>query len=262
MAGEHPAFPGQSGGWSLRTKSTAASLGRIGCARCPAWRGMDSPVSYGFAQTLRDGRERFSRYPSSAATFGKEYEVGDTFVQPDLARTLDRIARDPNDFYEGETARLLSAAMAANGGLITLEDLKAYKAVERQPLTGSYKDYEVDHRAATEFGRRRHPADAGCARRLGIRKGRRGIGGNDALPRGSHAPLLRRSQRVPGRPGFYEGSGPCAARTRIHQETPRLYRSGPRQPQRHDPARNAAKLTRARKRRTSPSWTRRETRCS
>jgi gamma-glutamyltranspeptidase/glutathione hydrolase len=101
------------------------------------------PVSYGFAQTLRDGRERFSRYPSSAAAFGKEYEVGDTFVQPDLARTLDRIARDPNDFYEGETARMLSTAMAANGGLITLEDLKAYKAVERQPLTGRYKDYEV-----------------------------------------------------------------------------------------------------------------------
>jgi gamma-glutamyltranspeptidase / glutathione hydrolase len=101
------------------------------------------PVSYGLAQTLRGGRERFSRYPSSAATFGKEYEVGDTFVQPDLAKTLQRIARDPNDFYEGETARLLAAAMAAYGGLITLEDLKAYKAVERQPLVGHYKGYEV-----------------------------------------------------------------------------------------------------------------------
>jgi gamma-glutamyltranspeptidase/glutathione hydrolase len=101
------------------------------------------PVSYGFAQTLRDGRERFSRYPSSAATFGKEYEVGDIFVQPDLARTLERIARDPNDFYKGETARLLAAAMAANGGLITFDDLKAYKAVERQPLTGRYKGYEL-----------------------------------------------------------------------------------------------------------------------
>ena len=101
------------------------------------------PVSYGLAQNLRDGRQRFSRYPSSAAFFGKEYGVGDNFVQLDLARTLDRIARDPDDFYEGETARLLSDAMAANGGLITKEDLKAYKAVERQPLTGRYKGYDL-----------------------------------------------------------------------------------------------------------------------
>ncbi len=64
-------------------------------------------------------------------------------MQQDLARTLDRIARDPDDFYEGETARLLSDAMAANGGLITKEDLKAYKAVERQPLTGRYKGYDL-----------------------------------------------------------------------------------------------------------------------
>jgi gamma-glutamyltranspeptidase/glutathione hydrolase len=101
------------------------------------------PVSYGFAQTLHESKERFSRYPSSAAIFGKDYEVGDTFAQPDLARTLERIAKNPDDFYEGETARLLSSAMAANGGLITMEDLKSYKAVERQPLTGRYKDYEV-----------------------------------------------------------------------------------------------------------------------
>ncbi len=47
------------------------------------------------------------------------------FVQPELARTLERIAKDgANEFYEGETAKKLAAAMAANGGLITLADLK------------------------------------------------------------------------------------------------------------------------------------------
>jgi gamma-glutamyltranspeptidase / glutathione hydrolase len=101
------------------------------------------PVSYGLSQTLSGAVERFNRYPASKAIFGKPYQPGDTFVQPDLARTLERIARDPNDFYEGETARKLAEAMAANGGLITLEDLKAYKAVERATLKGKYKDFDI-----------------------------------------------------------------------------------------------------------------------
>ena len=92
---------------------------------------------------LASGQTRFSRYPASKELFGKAYEPGDKFVQADLARTLERIARDPNDFYEGETARRLASAMSENGGLITLEDLKAYRAVERQPLTGRYKGYEL-----------------------------------------------------------------------------------------------------------------------
>jgi gamma-glutamyltranspeptidase / glutathione hydrolase len=101
------------------------------------------PVSYGLAQTLSGSAERFSRYPASKEIFGKPYEPGDAFIQSDLARTLERIARDPNDFYEGETARQLAAAMAANGGLITLEDLKSYKPVEREVLKGKYRNYEI-----------------------------------------------------------------------------------------------------------------------
>lgn len=101
------------------------------------------PVSYGLAQTLTGAAERFSRYPASKEIFGKAYQAGDTFIQQDLARTLERIARNPNDFYEGETARKLSEAMAANGGLITLQDLKAYKPVEREVLKGKYKDFDI-----------------------------------------------------------------------------------------------------------------------
>ena len=74
---------------------------------------------------------RFSRFPASQEIFGKAYQPGDRFIQADLAQTLERIAKDPDDFYEGETARRLADAMASNGGLITREDLKAYKAVER-----------------------------------------------------------------------------------------------------------------------------------
>lgn len=103
--------------------------------------GFDAP--YGLSESLASARSRFDPYPASKELFGKVYEPGDKFIQPDLAGTLERIARDPGDFYQGETARRLAAAMAANGGLITLEDLKDYKAVERKPLAGRYKGYEI-----------------------------------------------------------------------------------------------------------------------
>jgi len=75
---------------------------------------------------------------------GVPYEAGETLKQPDLARTLDRIAaQGPAGFYEGETAQLLEKEMLAHGGLITREDLKNYTAVHRAPLIGSYRGYEV-----------------------------------------------------------------------------------------------------------------------
>ena len=60
--------------------------------------------------------------------------MDEIFKQPELAATLERIARNgAKEFYEGETAQKLAAAMAKNGGLITLADLKNYAAVERKP---------------------------------------------------------------------------------------------------------------------------------
>jgi gamma-glutamyltranspeptidase/glutathione hydrolase len=64
--------------------------------------------------------------------------------QPDLARTLERIANQgPAGFYEGETAMLLEKEMKANGGLITREDLKNYQAKQRAPIKGTYRGHEV-----------------------------------------------------------------------------------------------------------------------
>ena len=72
------------------------------------------------------------------------YRVGETFAQPELALTLNRIAKlGAADFYEGKTARLIADAMAQKGGLLTLYDLNEYRAVERRPLTGKYRGYEV-----------------------------------------------------------------------------------------------------------------------
>ena len=80
---------------------------------------------------------------SSFSTNGVFYGAGALLVQRDLGRTLTRIASEPDDFYQGETARLLADAMAANQGLITREDLRAYQAVERKPLEGDYHGYHI-----------------------------------------------------------------------------------------------------------------------
>lgn len=103
-------------------------------------------LSYGQARSLRSN-EYLKRFADSKRIFlkdGKFYEAGERLVQPDLARTLERIRdRGAHDFYEGETAGLLAADMKAHGGLITLDDLKRYKVIERQPLTGSYRGYTI-----------------------------------------------------------------------------------------------------------------------
>ena len=103
-------------------------------------------VSYALAEGLRGSRS-LARDPESKRIFQRDghfFEAGDTLVQPELARTLQRIAANgPNEFYEGETATRLVAEMAAHGGLITADDLKNYKAIERTPLQGTYKGYTV-----------------------------------------------------------------------------------------------------------------------
>jgi gamma-glutamyltranspeptidase/glutathione hydrolase len=75
---------------------------------------------------------------------GEYYRNGDILKQPDLARTLERIANQgPPGFYEGETARLIVEQMKKIDGLITLEDLKAYKAKKREPIRGTYRGYDI-----------------------------------------------------------------------------------------------------------------------
>jgi gamma-glutamyltranspeptidase / glutathione hydrolase len=105
------------------------------------------PVTEGLARSLREEIDEFKKFPASLAQFtknGEPYAAGDTLKQPDLAKTLERIAAEgPAGFYEGETALLVEKEMAANGGLITRADLKNYKAERRVPVKGTYRGYEV-----------------------------------------------------------------------------------------------------------------------
>ena len=101
-----------------------------------------------FASGVKSREERLRSRPAGAKMFfkpdGSFYEAGDLFVQTDLANTLKRIAEQgTKGFYEGETANLIVADMQANDGQITLEDLKAYKASEREPIHGTYRGYDI-----------------------------------------------------------------------------------------------------------------------
>jgi gamma-glutamyltranspeptidase/glutathione hydrolase len=98
------------------------------------------------ARSLNGSKSAFEKYNTVRPAFVKEspWKAGDTLVQKDLAATLSRI-RDNGmkGFYEGETARLITAEMKRGGGKISLEDLKNYTAAERDPIIFDYKGHTV-----------------------------------------------------------------------------------------------------------------------
>jgi len=103
------------------------------------------PLAYEDTQDLKRD-EYLAQFPESKRIFqrdGNYYQPGELFKQPELARTLERIAKDPDDFYHGEMARELAAAIHKGGGLITGADLAAYEVKEREPIRGSYRGYDI-----------------------------------------------------------------------------------------------------------------------
>jgi gamma-glutamyltranspeptidase/glutathione hydrolase len=96
-------------------------------------------------------------YADSAKIFlhgsDQPLKQGELVKQPELAATIARMQKDgARDFYEGETARRIAADMAANGGFITAEDLKAYKAIARDPLQTTYRGYPILTSAPSSSG--------------------------------------------------------------------------------------------------------------
>ena len=104
----------------------------------------------GFALTWDEAHDLhdsyLAKFPESRRVFqrnGDYYKSGEVFRQPDLARTLERISENPDDFYHGALARELAAAVQKGGGLITAEDLAHYEVKEREPVHGSYRGFDV-----------------------------------------------------------------------------------------------------------------------
>src|SRR4029453_4231897 len=93
------------------------------------------------------GRASFAKYPESAKIFlpgGRPLAPGDRFVNKDYAETLRTIAKEGGQsFYRGSIARRIAADMAENGGIITAEDVAQYRAMERKPLVGRYRNHLV-----------------------------------------------------------------------------------------------------------------------
>lgn len=104
-------------------------------------------LDHGDAEFLASGAEDFMKDKSSAAIFlnkGKPFKAGQKLVQADLARTLQRISRNgAPGFYSGDVAQKIVAASKAGGGILSLEDFLAYRAVERTPITCDYRGYQI-----------------------------------------------------------------------------------------------------------------------
>jgi len=96
------------------------------------------------AEDLRDND--LAKFPESRRIFqrnGNHFRQGEVLRQPELARTLERIAKNPDEFYRGAMAKELAAAIQKGGGLITVDDLAHYEVKERKPIRGTYRDYEI-----------------------------------------------------------------------------------------------------------------------
>ncbi len=102
-------------------------------------------LAYEDAQDLQD--EDLAKFPESRRIFqrdGDYYEPGEKLKQPELARTLERIAANPDDFYHGALAREIADMVQKGGGLITADDLAQYEVKEREPIRGTYRgQYEI-----------------------------------------------------------------------------------------------------------------------
>jgi gamma-glutamyltranspeptidase/glutathione hydrolase len=95
-------------------------------------------------QILRTTKEKPEFMRVFSRPDGQPWKAGDRLVQPDLAKTMQRIADEgPDAFYTGKIAEQLVEEMKSGGGFITLEDLKKYEAKERKPIHGTYRGYDL-----------------------------------------------------------------------------------------------------------------------
>lgn len=104
------------------------------------------PIDVAHLEEARKNR-RIDQFPTTASMFfpgGSPLPVGVRVRQPDLARTLERIASGgARDFYRGTTASILLDAMRKDGGIISARDLREYQPTWRAPIRIDYLDYSI-----------------------------------------------------------------------------------------------------------------------
>ncbi|MBE9034705.1 gamma-glutamyltransferase [aff. Roholtiella sp. LEGE 12411] len=103
-------------------------------------------VSWRSISEYKNRKQAILDNPAARAIFirnGEFYQPGEKLVQRDLGRTLSAIAQNPQSFYTGNIAQAIAADMVKNGGLISLEDLKAYKTIWRTPVCGNFRKAKI-----------------------------------------------------------------------------------------------------------------------
>lgn len=105
-------------------------------------------VSQYCANAIADAYGDAVTYPEMQKVYWNEdglpYDVGDIITNPDLAKALKKIAAEGKDgFYKGEIAEALVATVQKYGGVITMEDLAGYEVTVREPVTGTYRGYQI-----------------------------------------------------------------------------------------------------------------------
>ncbi len=138
------ATPGSVAGMAYAERK----YGKLGLARVMA--PAIALATEGFQLTAEEAAELhdsdLSRFADSKHIFqrdGNFYKAGETFKQPELARTLQRIAANPDDLYHGAMAQELVNDLKKGGALLTLDDLAQFSVVERRPIIGSFHDYTI-----------------------------------------------------------------------------------------------------------------------
>jgi gamma-glutamyltranspeptidase / glutathione hydrolase len=124
-------------------------FGKLGLKRvmAPAIRLARDGFALGWVAAQRMSQDRgLAQYPDSRRIFqanGRGWHQGDLFRQPELARTLERIAAEPDDFYTGAMAREIAQFMQQGGGILTAQDLAHYQVKDRTPVQGTYHDLQI-----------------------------------------------------------------------------------------------------------------------
>ncbi len=164
------------------------------------------------------------RTPSaSSKNDGKGWHQGDVLKQPELARTLERIVANPDEFYTGKMAREIAEFMQQGGGLITVQDLKNYEVVDRTPMRGTYRDLEIISAPPPSSGGIALVETLNILEGFDLTKAGFGSADSDSLDRGELSPRVLRSRAVPGRSGVQRSAGHRAGRQEIRRRVARLH---------------------------------------
>lgn len=111
------------------------------------WAMKGIPVTVNLASIIKDNFTKLTQYENGAEIYlndGLPYEIGDTIVNLDYAKTLAKIGAEGADaIYKGEIAQAIVNEVQKRGGILTLDDLANYKVEVRKPVQGTYRGYTI-----------------------------------------------------------------------------------------------------------------------